>query len=263
MDNIILWVSTVSVYHLLLLLLASIKPQWVHPLDSRTYVRTNLGWHLKRVGLMALLCLPLNINENVFTVFGNAKSSKNIYSLASFYQKAEGHAVNIFGVGGVQHAKDFAITGVGVVLCQESTNDEAILPVGICLAQNGHKIAGILFGGSGIQESSRGLATTFLGINGLQVASNTEVVAGFSLFQDASKNALIGIGAVGYQGSKNSAVLVLGLAGRQRAGEHARALIGFVGCQTADKTAKLNCAMAIHQRVRDRSRSFGFFSDLE
>src|SRR3989344_8892914 len=70
------------------------------------------------IALISLLSLPININGNVFTVIGNAKSEKSVYSVFSLYQHAGEDAVTIFSLAGYQKTGRNALTFVGVSVGQ-------------------------------------------------------------------------------------------------------------------------------------------------
>ncbi len=86
MENLALFVLTTILYYAI----------W-STLINNANTATDFKEESKSLAVIALLCLPLNINGNVFTVFGNASSSKNIYSVFSIYEKAEVDAFSVFG----------------------------------------------------------------------------------------------------------------------------------------------------------------------
>jgi len=59
----------------------------------------------KALLILTVLCAPININDNVITVIGNATSPKNVFSLCSFYQQAGEDAVTTFGLTGYQEVE--------------------------------------------------------------------------------------------------------------------------------------------------------------
>lgn len=74
--------------------------------------------YAKRVALIALLCVPININGYVFTAIGNAASQKSVYSLFSLYQKADRNAATLIGLAGYQKADNSALAGIGIAFYQ-------------------------------------------------------------------------------------------------------------------------------------------------
>lgn len=88
MNNIELFVATTAVYFIIW------KLSQIFSLDPDVI---SLQRIFRELAIIALLCLPLNINGNVFTVLGNAESPKNAYSVFSLYQKA-GTADRAFAV---------------------------------------------------------------------------------------------------------------------------------------------------------------------
>lgn len=123
---------------------------------------------LKRLALLALLCLPININDKVFTVFGNAEGKNGVYSVLSFYQKSEcGSALSIFNILGYQKAEM-----------------EALVVLGIPAYQRGRKYATLFFGISAYQSSDN-LCIIFGGISGYQTGKQDIIVLALSGYQRA------------------------------------------------------------------------------
>ena len=85
--------------------------------------------HVKRIALVALLVLPLNINGNVFTIAGNAVAEKSVYSIFSIYQKAGQNAFTLIGLA-YQKAGRNAITGIGLAGYQKAEQN-AVIGLGI------------------------------------------------------------------------------------------------------------------------------------
>lgn len=143
MENILLFVLTVVIYSFF----------WL------TIEDYNLGFGLarqvKRIALVALLALPLNIGGNVFTIAGNATAEKNVYSLFSFYQKAEQNAVTLVGLTGYQKAGRDAVIGTGLVGYQKAGQD-AITGIGIAGYQQAGQDAITGIGLTGYQEAKSG-----------------------------------------------------------------------------------------------------------
>ena len=104
--------------------------------------------YLKRIALIALLALPININGNVYTVAGNATAKENVISLFSLYQRAGKNAITILGpsyqqagqdavtiIGlSYQRAGEDAVTGVGFMAYQQASY-MAKVPIAIALYQ--------------------------------------------------------------------------------------------------------------------------------
>jgi hypothetical protein len=78
---------------------------------------------LKRLALLALLCLPLDINGYVFTVIGNGVGQKGIYSFCSLYQKTKGDALTMISLAGYQNAGRDAVTLIGITGYQNAGRD--------------------------------------------------------------------------------------------------------------------------------------------
>lgn len=62
----------------------------------------------KRIVILVPLCIPFNINGDVYTVFGNAASPRDIFTAASFYQEAPGKAGTFFNLGYQAAGRDAA-----------------------------------------------------------------------------------------------------------------------------------------------------------
>lgn len=119
-ENISFWVGSVILYSFVWFLWDSAPPF--------------LGKWLKRTALIALLCLPININGNVFTVMGNATSEKSVYALFSIYQKAGQNAFTFFGLSGYQNAGQNAAIVVGLSGYQKAGNKARTI-IGVALYQ--------------------------------------------------------------------------------------------------------------------------------
>src|SRR3989338_6682413 len=94
MTNLALWLVTVSAYFEVW--------YWLN-------VPVGLQKSVWRISLLMLLCAPFNINDNVFTILGNAVSQKNSYALFPLYQKAEQKADAPFAL--YQSAGQIAVAG--------------------------------------------------------------------------------------------------------------------------------------------------------
>lgn len=249
---------------------------------------------LKMVAWVLVLCLPLNINGNIFTVLGNAVSEKSVYSICSLYQKAEQNAFSIIGIGGVQKAnKGEALICLGITLSQEA-GKEAATCLGITLCQEAGQGAVTAVGIVGFQKAKN--CSVLIGLAGYQTAELfTMVVCGLAGYQDSGMDADTFCGLVLCQKSKNDALVLLGLAGYQQAGEDATVMaglsgyqnsgqsagvgvglvgfqqaktdcyvhIGLAGFQKADVETKINLGMTLYQEVVGyKTRTFGVWSWL-
>lgn len=112
---------------------------------------------LTSLSLTALLCVPFNVGDNIFTVLGNAKG-ENVYALFSLYQNAKYEAFSLLNIGGYQRGGRAAATGFGAVSYQYGGNQ-----------------AVTIFGLSGYQRSTSA-ALTFLGVALLQKVGTGEHV---------------------------------------------------------------------------------------
>jgi hypothetical protein len=143
MVNIILFVISVSLYYV------------AYNLARRflLYNPMTVTKNMKVLAIITLLCIPLNVNGNIFTVLGNAHG-RNVISILSFYQKAEQDIFSISGFLNYQDAGNDAVILVGFPTIQKS-KDESILMAGI----------------SGYQRSNN-LSTTILGFSIYQKAGD-------------------------------------------------------------------------------------------
>lgn len=141
MENLIIFAVTLVLYSALSLLL-------FRPKDPKSL--------LKRVLFFAVLCIPFNIDGDIYTVIGNGISpTGSIYSLSSVYQSAKKDAVIITGVPIYQNA------GRNVIM---------------------------LFGLSGYQNAGKG-AVTFFGLSGYQKADSMALTyIGFAFYQRVGEN---------------------------------------------------------------------------
>ena len=113
MENILLFAITVGIYSFI----------WFLFTDP-------VGWkkQVRRMALVALLVLPINIGGNVFTFAGNATAEKSIYSIFSLYQKAEQNATTIIGLA-YQKTGQNAVTFAG--LAYQQAGQDAVTIVGL------------------------------------------------------------------------------------------------------------------------------------
>ena len=144
---------------------------------------TTVRGYMKRIGLLALLCVPFNVGGNVFTVLGNAKSEKNVYSLFSFLQEADQDAIAVLGLMPYQKA-----------------GREAGIVVGLAWHQEADRDAGVIAGLVGYQKAGR----------------NAWIGAGLVGFQTAGQDALMHVGLAGYQRADRSAEAGAALVGYQK-----------------------------------------------
>ncbi|MBI2057466.1 MAG: hypothetical protein HYT63_00560 [Candidatus Yanofskybacteria bacterium] len=137
---------------------------------------------LKKLGIIILLCLPVNINGNVFTIMGNAIAEKSVYSVLSFYQKAtDGVVFSFFGLGNVQFAKEDTFVFLGLPSYQKAGN-AAFVFAGFPLYQEANEIF-VAFGGAAIQKSKE-FSAVFLGIVGYQNSGKkAETALAMALYQ--------------------------------------------------------------------------------
>lgn len=148
MENILLFVLTVFLYSAIWI--------WLSPPGS-------FGKYVKRVALIALLSVPININGRVFTVIGNAAGEKSVFSVFSLYQRADGDAVTFLGLSGYQRAGNNAVTGAGISGYQRAGNE----------------------------------AVTILGLSGYQRAGNAQTIVGIAFYQNVEGNTrAFGVGSM-------------------------------------------------------------------
>jgi len=213
--NILLFLVSTIVYFTLWCIVTN-KPQ------------KSIRQRLKELAIVALLCLPLNINGSVFTVLGNIESSKNVFSLFSVYQRAENDAHSLFG-SIVQEAGHDASVLVGLTGYQKAGNEASIL-VGVAGYQEAKNISGVLLGVSGVQESGRAYHI---------------------------------VGLVGYQKATDLSGVLCCFAGIQHGNNSAGLLLGLVIYQASQKESATYLSMALYQKVREQDRSFAIWSQLK
>lgn len=161
MENLLWWIGSTLVYFI-------------------TYGTLKYGrdwgtwqWSVKSIGVIALLTLPININGHVLTVFGNAVGEKGVYSIASFYQKANGMTLTIFAPLTYQDAG----SGTGKAL------DGAVSMFGIPSIQKGRIV--LLMGGiAPYQYAHETDSDVLVGFAGRQIAPRkTQVYVGLAFQQ--------------------------------------------------------------------------------
>lgn len=183
MTNLWLFLGTVAAYFIALYL-------WEHWSGGKMSYKECR----KLLATLALLCLPVNIGGNVFTVIGNATSEKGVYAVCSLYQNAGTHAFSLVGLGGYQKADKHAITALGIAGYQYAGKD----------------------------------AVQLIGIAGYQHAGHeTAVVIGIAGYQRAEQVASTSFGLTGYQDGAEEAITLAGLAIYQRAGDKERTFGAF------------------------------------
>ncbi len=197
----------------------------------------------KKVIVVSLLSMPFSINGNIFTVLGNAKSEKGIYSLSSFYQDANGGpAFAIFALPGYQHSKHLSLSFVSILNYQKSGGElGSFFPiVSIQIAKdNANSFAGLLLA----QVSDNGSSNLYIGVSCVQ---NSEV------------ESFVGIGASFYQKARLSR-LGFGVSLYQEAENLAQTVMGVAGVQNADRCS-CPMALSLYQIKDPKDKSFVLFT---
>lgn len=158
----------------------------------------------RRIFIMTLLCMPINIGGSIFTVLGNAQSEKNIYAILSLYQNAKEDAVSLVNLGGYQKAGGVAMTLLGASSYQEGQQT-------------------LLFAGFAGYQKAKSLAITMFGV---------------ALCQTSERSAIMGFGVAGYQyGTKISGAPVA-FVFSQKTGEEHRAFALFSTLESKTKEDK-------------------------
>ena len=119
---------------------------------------------------VALLVAPFSIGGNVVTVFGNVESQKNIISLGSLYQKAQGDAMALI-FSGWQWAKRDAATGLFTV-AQVAGRDASAGLFYMYQSAGRDATAGISF--SGYQKARRNTASPLTNAPARPLASSVK-----------------------------------------------------------------------------------------
>ncbi len=252
MENFSIFAVTVIFYFLVVVIFKGF------PETLRSYV--------KNAVIIALLCLPININGNVYTLIGNAKGEENVTSVFSVYQDAEKHASTLILIGyqhsgenaragffvgkqsaekkafsvffaGSQHAKEKAGAFVGVFLTQKSDTDDALLLLGISAKQEAEGLSLTGIGIVGYQTASE-QAGLVAGISGYQKAWGVFTGMGVSGYQNGEHEASTGFGIFGYQRAEN-VLFGMGLSGYQKAGREAENWFAITGLQKAGKKERV------------------------
>ncbi len=140
-----------------------------------------------RLGMLALLCAPFNINGNVWTVLGNATSPRSVYSIFSFYQYAKKNAGMIFSFLSYQKAR----------------GGDAIVLLGVSCCQKANDAAGVFIGFSFYQDSGRE-SCVFCGVSCYQqTLGHALTCAGFSVYQEGYYSVETKFGLALYQVVEN------------------------------------------------------------
>ena len=234
MENIILFLETFLGYSMIWWF-------WFWPNATETQRLRNTP---KALAIIALLSFPLNINGNVFTVLGNAESSKSIYSVFSPYQKAGGDAHSVLG-SFFQKAGNDAYVYAGVAGYQEATN--AYVGVGV----------------AGYQEAKFD-AIVGLGLSGYQKSGHESgMVMGIAGFQKSKMDATNILGLTGYQKAGRAAGMLCCFAGRQNAINASSLVLGLVGYQYSETKTNTYASMAVYQSTPKEDRAFAVWSTIE
>lgn len=252
MHNLVLFALTVAGYGGIAGLIALANNNW-QPVPSKIL--------LKRYAIMALLCLPVNIGGNVYTVMGNAEAEKNLYSVASIYGKAGGDIITVVNILGYEKAGGNVIVIAGLPLYLEAGND-AILGIGFSSFEQAGKSALVVAGFAVYQQADN--AGVLIGISLYQKATNgvALVMVGVSAYQEAMKSTIILLGISAYQyAHHNEAIVLIGLSLHQFA-KSCEIDIGIIGFQGARKQAISRASIVGLQKVGDKTRSFAVWSDL-
>ena len=175
MENILLFAITVGIYSFI----------WFLFTDP-------VGWkkQVRRMALVALLVLPINIGGDVFTFAGNAIAEKSIYSIFSLYQKAEQNATTI------------------ISLAYQKTGQNAVTFAGLAYQQAGQD------------------AVTIVGLT-YQKAGRDAVTAAGLTYQKAGRDAVTIVGLAGYQKAERETKVPIAIAIYQRVGEKTRTFGAF------------------------------------
>ena len=210
MANLVLFVITTLTYWLAYWLYEN----WFTLIENVSFFNKN---NFKHLAITSLLCLPLNINGNVFTVLGNIHSTgvKNVFSVFSVYQNAEENVSSIASV--VQISGNDSRSILGPFYQDAGGNADAFLSVSL-YQKAGRGSALTIFGVSVLQESTKKSAVIFIGGSMFQVSNQ----------KDPQKNAFVAVlfGFAGLQTAKNVFVFA-GISGTQKAINNAYHFVGF------------------------------------
>lgn len=210
MTNLWLFVLTLVAY----VLVGACWYEWFEGGSFYRDVIVNVRTFLKRFTLFALLCLPININDRVFTVFGNAEGKNGVFSVLSFYQKSEcGDTFSLFNIFGYQKAKQVAGVVIGIPAYQRGEN--SVLSLGVSAYQVSDDTCFVLFGVSGYQTGKQHILN-LITLTGYQKAEAIGNLFGIVGYQRADKKTYHGAGLVGYQKSGAIAGIYAGMCGYQR-----------------------------------------------
>lgn len=263
MDNLWFFVLTVMVYSATWYYVSLYFYDIVGTHNTNKYygLKVPISTWLKRFAVVALLAMPINIDGNVFTVIGNAKAEKSIYSVASVYQnagknavafisapvifqKAGGWAFTFLGIT-FQNAEHDANMGLGISI-RQTAGDDAMLIVGISLYQQAGRDA-VAIGGISVYQMAKEGAVLAVGLSGYQNARDTLMLGGISGYQKAIGNTISGMGISIYQNAGNIALTGIGVSVYQKAHENVNTALG----------------LGIYQAVSDKQRVFGVLFPLK
>lgn len=142
MNNFYWWVLSVTVFSCIWYLIV-----W-YLIAKRAPGKNFFRSFLKSVAVIALLCLPFNINGVIITPLGSGQGNA-VVSFFSLYQQAEGtafsflggiyqragrNAITFVGLAGYQRAGEDAITFIGLAGYQRAGNSAAIV-IGLAVYQ--------------------------------------------------------------------------------------------------------------------------------
>lgn len=198
MTNIYLFIGSVILYYVVY------EIWWFTATETLTF---DFRLNFKALGIIALLCLPVNIGGHVFTVLGNAQGKNGVYSVASLYQESEsGDTLALFS-SGYQRADGDATTCFGFSAYKDAGRDAAVTVLGISAYERGGRDAIVAFGVSGYQQAER----------------HAGMMVGIPAYQRSEQDATNLFGVSGYQHAENQAVTFVGLALYQRVQDATRA----------------------------------------
>lgn len=182
LSNLELFVLTVPVYFIIWRLLYDLYCCVNYGNDIKQPDLIFCKEAMRHLCIIAVLCLPLSVNNNVFTVFGNVSSTvtKNSYSVFSPYQSAENSAVSILGS------------------IDQKAGNKAIVLFGLVIRQNAKRGAITAFGIAGFQKSEV-LSGLGLGISGIQKGKHVGTVVGLSVYQHGFGSAQTALAMAIYQ----------------------------------------------------------------
>lgn len=182
MTNIVLFVLT-TIFYRLVWFLCNWSDKYYDD-DWNPFKRRGF----KRLAITALLCLPLNINGNVFTVLGNVHSTdgvKNITSVFSMYQNAENNAFALASI--VQKSGNDSFSFFGSLY--QNAGREAMVLAGLSIFQKSIDSGAIILMGGVVQQEAKERAAIGVGIAGRQISNKPHLYFGFAAYQYGSSAA--------------------------------------------------------------------------